>query len=119
MVQSMQDVMNPGAVQRDANFPHAPEDWSREIANSAANAEAVELTEDHWVVISALQRYFTEHAQPNVRTLHDALGERFHAKGGLKHLYGIFPGGPVAQGCRFAGLEAPPGAVDKSFGSVQ
>ena len=54
-----------------------------------------------------------------MRVLHDALDEKFHVKGGMKVLYEMFPGGPVAQGCRLAGLEAPAGAVDKSFGSVQ
>lgn len=119
MVQAMQEAINPGAVNRDAQFPHAPPDWSRATAEAVARAESMELTEDHWVVIGALQRYFANNEQPHVRELHDALSERFHAKGGLKYLYGIFPGGPVAQGCRFAGLDAPAGAVDKSFGSVQ
>lgn len=119
MVQEMQEVINPGAVQRDAEFPYAPFNWSREVAAAAAQAESMELTPDHWVVIGALQRYFNDTEQPHVRELHDALSERFHAQGGLKYLYAIFPGGPVAQGCRFAGLEAPAGAVDKSFGSVQ
>jgi tRNA 2-thiouridine synthesizing protein E len=53
-----------------------------------------------------------------MRELHDALDENFHGKGGLKYLYQLFPGGPVAQGCRIAGLKAPAGATDKSFGSV-
>ena len=53
-----------------------------------------------------------------MRQLHDALDERFHAKGGLKYLYEVFPGGPIAQGCRFAGLKPPAGAADKSFGSA-
>jgi hypothetical protein len=30
----------------------------------------------------------------------------------------LFSGGPVAQGCRLAGLNAPAGAVDRGFGSV-
>jgi tRNA 2-thiouridine synthesizing protein E len=119
MAESMREIINPGAIEHDVDFPHAPEGWSRETARAAAQADGVELTEDHWTVIGALQRFFAEDQQPNVRALHDALGERFHAKGGLKYLYEIFPGGPVAQGCRFAGLEAPAGAVDKSFGSVQ
>ena len=66
-----------------------------------------------------LQGYFAAHERPNVRELHDALDESFHARGGLRYLYTLFPGGPVAQGCRFAGLKAPSGAADKSFGSVQ
>jgi TusE/DsrC/DsvC family sulfur relay protein len=119
MAQTMQETINPGASHRDADFPYAGTQWSREGAEEAARAESLELSADHWVVIGALQRLFTENGKPNVRDLHDALGEHFHAKGGLKYLYSIFPGGPVAQGCRFAGLEAPAGAVDKSFGSVQ
>jgi TusE/DsrC/DsvC family sulfur relay protein len=119
MTRTMQETINPGAVHHDADFPFASADWSRAAAEAAARAESLDLTADHWVVIGALQRLFTEIGKPNVRDLHDALGEHFHAKGGLKYLYGIFPGGPVAQGCRFAGLEAPAGAVDRSFGSVQ
>jgi tRNA 2-thiouridine synthesizing protein E len=54
----------------------------------------------------------------NLRDLHDALDEHFHAKGGLKYLYTIFPGGPITQSCRLAGLKAPFIASDPSFGSV-
>ena len=50
--------------------------------------------------------------------LHDALDECFHQKGGLKYLYTLFPGGPIAQSCRLAGLKAPFIATDRSFGSV-
>ncbi|MCF7989439.1 MAG: TusE/DsrC/DsvC family sulfur relay protein [Thiohalocapsa sp.] len=119
MPESMQEIMNPGTAHHDPEFPDAPAEWSRETAHGAARADQVELTDDHWTVIRALQHFFADRDSPNVRELHDALDERFHAKGGLKYLYGIFPGGPVAQGCRFAGLQAPASAVDKSFGSVQ
>jgi len=115
----MNEIMNPGAVHSDPLFPHAPEGWSRQTAELAAKGDGIELSEHHWEAIAALQEYFARKDRPNVRELHDALGERFHAAGGLKHLYTIFPGGPVAQGCRFAGLEAPAGAADRSFGSVQ
>ena len=50
-----------------------------------------------------------------MRELHDALDVNFHGKGDIRYLYQIFPGGPVAQGCRIAGLKAPAGATDKSF----
>jgi TusE/DsrC/DsvC family sulfur relay protein len=119
VAQSMGEIMNPGSVLRDAEFPDAPDDWTREQAVAAAQADAVTLSDDHWDMIKALQDYFARHEKPNVRDLHDALEEAFHSRGGLKYLFGIFPGGPVAQGCRFAGLQAPSGAVDKSFGSVQ
>jgi TusE/DsrC/DsvC family sulfur relay protein len=120
VAQSMSDIMNPGANTTDPDFPDAPAEWTRQSAEAAAKTDGIELSSDHWETIRALQSYFAreEGTSPNVRDLHDGLDERFHGKGGLKYLYGIFPGGPVAQGCRFAGLKAPAGAVDKSFGSV-
>ena len=107
------------ARERDPDFPFAPEDWNRADAAAAAREEGLSLDNDHWGVVRALQEYFTRKEHPNVRELHDALDEKFHPQGGLKFLYELFPGGPVAQGCRLAGLPVPAGAVDKSFGSVQ
>jgi tRNA 2-thiouridine synthesizing protein E len=109
-----------GVSGKDPNFPNAPAGWTRDAAIQTARQENLALTEEHWDVVRALQEYFVKHAEKpiNVRELHDALDERFHARGGLKHLYQILPGGPVAQGCRLAGLKPPAGAADKGFGSV-
>lgn len=113
------DILNPGASQYDPDFPAAPAGWNRTNAETIAQAEGLTLDADRLEVIRALQGWFAEHQRINVRELHDALDEHFHAKGGLKYLYGILPGGPIAQGCRLAGLEPPAGAADQSFGSVQ
>lgn len=105
----------------DPDFPHAPEDWTRVQAMEIADEEALEMTDVHWEVVRALQTYYANHeddARINPRDLHDALDEHFHPQGGLKFLYEIFPGGPVVQGCRLAGLKAPFMASDHSFGSV-
>jgi len=109
-----------GGADMDPRFPHGPEGWSPAAALEAARAEGLELGAEHWEALRALQDYFARHqATPiNLRELHDALDEKFHNHGGIKHLYRLFPGGPVAQGCRLAGLEVPAGAIDKSFGSV-
>ena len=107
----------PGAV----GFPDAPPGWTLAEARDAAEADGLYLSEAHWDVVRALQSYFARHEAGsgiNLRDLHDALGERFHAIGGLRQLYKLFPGGPVAQGCRIAGLEAPALARDSGFGSV-
>jgi tRNA 2-thiouridine synthesizing protein E len=106
---------------RDAKFPFAPEDWRESDAERIAREEGLELSEDHKQLLRGLQEYFAKHDKANIhiRELHDALDERFHAKGGMKYLYTLFPGGPVAQGCRIAGLSVPAGAIDISFGSVQ
>lgn len=118
MTTTMRDILNPGSAQRDPDFPHAPADWSRTTAEATASAEGIALGPDHWATIRALQGYFARQERPNMRQLHDALEEKFHVQGGLKYLYGLFPGGPVAQGCRLAGLQPPAGAVDRSFGSA-
>jgi tRNA 2-thiouridine synthesizing protein E len=118
MANDMNEILNPGTAQRDPDFPQAPPDWTRETAVAAATADGIELGADHWEAIGALQAYFAGQGKPNMRQLHDALEERFHSRGGLKYLFEAFPGGPIAQGCRFAGLQPPAGATDKSFGSV-
>lgn len=105
----------------DPDFPHAPLDWTRETAEAIARAEGLALTADHWETVRALQSYYAQHADDTIitlRELHDALNESFHHKGGLRYLYALFPGGPVAQACRIAGLKPPYIAVDRGFGSV-
>ncbi|MDT3735790.1 MAG: TusE/DsrC/DsvC family sulfur relay protein [Denitratisoma sp.] len=121
--------MNP-TTERNSNrqgiadsraFPHAPEDWSPGTAEEIARAEGIELSDDHWEAVRGLQEYFARHeGDPiiSLRELHDALDERFHSRGGIKALYLMFPGGPIAQGCRIAGLKAPYLSKDLSFGSV-
>ena len=99
-------------------FPKAPSNWSVSVAETVAKEDGLELTEDHWQLIRALQEYYNKAERPHLREIKDALEESFHSKGGMKYLYEIIPGGPVAQGCRLAGLDVPAGAVDKSFGSV-
>lgn len=96
------------------------EDWTRDSAKTTAAAEELILTDDHFLVLHALQAYYSRHGIKliNVRELRDALDEKFYHKGGMKFLYSLFPHGPIAQGCRIAGLQPPAGAVDKGFGSV-
>ncbi|KOR30927.1 sulfite reductase [Achromatium sp. WMS2] len=116
MTDTMREIMNPCLpTVGQPGFPHAPEDWTMDLARSLAKAEDIDLREDHWELIRSLHSYFARHQSPvNARELHDALDEKFHPKGGLKYLYGLFPAGPVVQGCRFAGLEIVPGVVDNS-----
>ena len=104
----------------DPRFPHAPEGWTPALAAELAQREGLELGEAHWEALRAVQEYFARHAETavNLRELHDALDEKFHRQGGIRQLYLLFPGGPVAQGCRIAGLKPPAGALDRGFGSV-
>jgi len=111
----------PGApYQGDPDFPYAPAEWTRDVTRAVAQAENLALADDHWAVVRSLQEFFARHEPGAValRELSDALDEKFHHKGGMKYLFTLFPGGPIAQGCRLAGLKPPGGAVDLSFGSV-
>lgn len=118
---SLQQAFQPITREPTApGFPHAPPNWTRETAVTIAQQEQLTLGDDHWAVVRGLQEFFARHEDRaiNLRDLHDALEEKFHHKGGVKYLYTLLPGGPIAQGCRLAGLEPPAGAVDLGFGSV-
>jgi len=121
MTSLMEEIVGGGAsAGKDPKFPHAPAGWTQALAREAAKREGLELGAEHWQALRALQEYYArnEASAVHLRELHDALDEKFHPQGGIRHLYLLFPGGPVAQGCRFAGLKAPAGATDKGFGSV-
>ena len=121
MTSLMDAIVDGGSgADKDPRFPHAPDGWTPAAAVEAALQDGLELGEDHWEALRALHEYSARHDATtiNLRELHDALDEKFHSRGGIKRLYQLFPGGPVAQGCRIAGLRTPAGAIDKGFGSV-
>ncbi len=100
------------------SFPNAPHGWTIEKAEEVARLDGISMSEDHWQLVGALQAYYKKVEQPKLRQVKDALDEKFHTKGGIKFLHQIVPAGPVAEGCKLAGLNVPAGAVDNSFGSV-
>ncbi len=100
------------------SFPNAPIGWTVDDAIEIAKSDGLTMSDDHWELVAALQEYYKKVEQPKLRQLKDALDEKFHTRGGLKYLHQIVPSGPVAEGCKLAGLNVPAGAVDKSFGSV-
>ncbi len=121
MEEQILDVRRPeGARIINPEFPDAPEDWTPSVAYTVAEKETLKLSDDHWEVLRALQSYYAHHSEstPHLAELKQALEKMFERQGGGKYLQELFPGGPVAQGCRLAGLKAPAGAIDKGFGSV-
>jgi TusE/DsrC/DsvC family sulfur relay protein len=113
------DILHPGAATGfDPSFRDAPDGWSPDHARTLAAAANIELTDDHWEVIRVLQGCYKDELSPRIRLLRDALEARFASKGGMKYLFAILPGGPIAQGCTLAGVKPPHGARDLSFGSV-
>lgn len=108
----------PGANPDVLARAHEIGGWSREQAIEMAKAEGIELGVDHWTVIELLRTNYVEHGRTrHARHLAGLLDDAFAAQGGSKFLYLLFPGGPVSQGSRLAGIPAPHDARDLSFGS--
>ena len=85
-----------------------------------ASKEGIDLTDEHLGVIECLRDYYLELGEAdNGRDLEEMLDEIFDGHGGRKYLWTLFPGGPVSQGMRIAGLPVPPHSGDKGFGTVR
>lgn len=95
-------------------------EWSRDMARSLAEREGLSLTDEHFAVLDFLRDYAISHGAIGRDAQHilRALEERFAEQGGRRWLYLLFPGGPVRQGMKLAGLPEAPHAADPSFGSV-
>ena len=85
-----------------------------------ASKENIVLSDEHLGVIECLRDYFLEFGEAEKgRDLEEMLDEVFDGHGGRKFLWNLFPGGPVTQGMRIAGLPVPPHTGDKGFGTVR
>lgn len=92
--------------------------WSEEVARQIAADEQLDLDEARLDALSWLrEHYMTCGPAPNARTLLRAMEEHFRLEGGRRHLFELFPRGPISQGCRLAGLPEPSGNIDPSFGT--
>jgi tRNA 2-thiouridine synthesizing protein E len=107
----------------DANDPEGNlfdlDSWTPKKALQLAEKEGIVLTDEHWEVITSLREGYRKHGGTmSARDIARELEDEFSGGQGRRSLYELFPGGPVTQGCRIAGLPMPPGSVDASFGSV-
>lgn len=94
--------------------------WSPLSAQRQATAEGLFLDDEHWEIIIYLrERYRRKGPARSAREILRELEERFSEGNGRRHLYELFPGGPVSQASRLAGLPLPPYSSDRSFGSVE
>ena len=96
------------------------EHWSPLVAQQLAEREGLYLDDAHWEIIYYLrERYRMHGTAQNAREVQGELEREFAAEGGRRHLYQLFPGGPVSQASRLAGIPLPPYSSDPSFGSVK
>ena len=77
--------------ERASSFRYAPADWSESEAREWAESQGLDMDDDHWEVVYALQEYCSRHEcnKYSVRELHDALDEKFHEKGGCRQTVGV------------------------------
>jgi TusE/DsrC/DsvC family sulfur relay protein len=83
------------------------DDWSEDFVRAQAQAEGLELTDEHWQLIRFLREYYAEHGvQAQVRAMIRHFSKTWGPERGNNHvLHEIFPrGGPQKQGNRLAGL---------------
>lgn len=83
--------------------------WSEAVAAELAAEEGIELTEEHWALITLIRDFYrTYQVSPAMRVLvkhaREALGEE---RGNSIHLLKLFPGSPARLLARIAGLPRP------------
>ena len=83
--------------------------WSESIAETIAEKEKIELTDDHWQVINYVRQFYDEfNTSPSIRPLVKYLAKVLPPeKSGSLYLQILFPEGPAKQATKIAGLPKP------------
>jgi tRNA 2-thiouridine synthesizing protein E len=93
--------------------------WSATAAEQTARELGIEMTDNHWDVVLFLRDlYRGMGAQADARSMLEALEQEFADDGGRRWLFRLFPGGPILQGSRIAGIPRPTGTTNPAFGNV-
>lgn len=110
----MEFTINEKKVATDEQgFICDPEDWSEEFVKALAEHLNIKLYVDHWELIWYFREYYEENlVHPTMRQLVMTLGSRpgkpFKSnKSYERHLYKLFPAGPIHEICKLAGLPRP------------
>jgi len=83
--------------------------WTRELAAFIAQSESLEMTDEHWQVVSFVRDFYLEYnTSPAIRALVKALEKEYgKEKISSRYLYRLFPKGPAKQATKIAGLPKP------------
>ncbi len=83
--------------------------WTPAIAEAFAELESITLTDEHWEIVSLVQRFYQEFdASPANRALVKYVKiELGPEKGNSIYLMSLFPGSPTRLASRIAGLPKP------------
>ncbi|MCU7843699.1 MAG: TusE/DsrC/DsvC family sulfur relay protein [Candidatus Thiodiazotropha sp. (ex Monitilora ramsayi)] len=85
-------------------------DWSPAVTERMADEDGVALTDDHWLLVDFLHRFYKEfEVAPEIPILSRNLCKDQHnCRWSKRYIEKIFPGG-AKTACRYAGLPAPVG----------
>ncbi len=89
----------------DEGFMTNAAEWSEDIAKTIAQELDIELSDKHWEVINFLRKQHESGVEMSIRKL---------GKSGIvdiKELYQLFPGGPLKNASKIAGLPRPTSCV--------
>lgn len=94
-------------------FLQNPEDWNEDIAAMLAKQDHLPLLDEHWFIIHFLRDYYAQFQHlPPMRIFIKLLCEKnpsFVINSPV--LYQLFPGGPLKQAAKLAGLPKPPHCI--------
>jgi len=90
----------------DSGFMMDFDEWDDEIANALAAVDDLELTDDHWTVISFIRDFFGEYEiTPSLTAVIKAVGDSINGQDGVANIIDqLFPQDGYNQACRLAGL---------------
>ena len=100
----------PDNIQTDANgYLRDSSQWTEEVAKVIAQIEQIELSDDHWEVITWVRKLYQDFnkspsIRPLVKYLKTVLPEE---KSNSLYLQILFPEGPAKQATKIAGLPKP------------
>lgn len=82
--------------------------WTRDVARSFAAADDIELTENHFILIQAVQNIYEQTGDtPPMRLLIKTLRAQLDDSIDSRYLYRLYPDGPVRLASKHAGLPKP------------
>lgn len=90
-----------------------PSDWTEEVSKIIAKNEGLEMKDEHTGLVDYFREYWDENkTHPTmhilVKNIGTCIGKTFHDHRAVaEYMYKIFPGEPIAELCKLAGLPKP------------
>jgi tRNA 2-thiouridine synthesizing protein E len=82
-----------------------PAQWTREMAAEVAGEEGINLTDNHYAVLSFLRERYGKGEALTIRSVGNS------GIIDIKGFYGLFPGAPMKKAAKIAGIPKPSSCV--------